>query len=236
MELRSLEGFPLERAINLLEQKFCCAEPPPLGVDLYGNKLPKIHKVGGLLNSTIIKIEMKIIGQKIELVPAKEADREKIFSWLTQSDLTSSMFLENDHSIPSWEEFCTDYTSDFFNTTGDGKGRNYIILQNNMEIGTIGYDLLDRIKERVVLDIWMKSEKYCGKGYGSEALETLCKHLYKTHNITNFVISPSIKNERAIAAYMKAGFGIIKTLTKEEQEDEFGLAEYAVNVLMMKSL
>jgi len=35
---------------------------------------------------------------------------------------------------------------------------------------------------------------------------------------------------------MKAGFDIIKTLTKEEQEEEFGLAENDVNVLMIKSL
>jgi len=179
---------------------------------------------------------MEIIGQKIELVPAKEADRHKIFTWLTQSDLTSSMFVENDHPIPTWEEFCTDYASDFYNTSGDGKGRNYIILQNNIEIGTIGYDLLDRIKKRVVLDIWMKSEKYCGKGFGSEALEVLCKHLHDTYNITDFVISPSLNNRRAIAAYIKAGFETIKTLTKEEQEKEFGIAEYSINVLMIKRL
>ncbi|MBU2511964.1 GNAT family N-acetyltransferase [bacterium] len=182
---------------------------------------------------------MKIIGKKIELVPAKEADREKIFSWLTQSDLTSSMLGEPnypDHPIPSWEEFCTDYTSDFFSTSGDGKGRNYIILLNDMEIGTIGYDLLDKIKNRVVLDIWMKSEEYCGKGYGSESLDTLCKYINKTYNITNFVISPSTNNKRAIAAYMKTGFEIIKTLTKEEQEKEFGIAEYNENILMIKSL
>ena len=122
---------------------------------------------------------MKIIGKKIDLVPAKETDRVKIFSWLTQSDLTSSMLGEPnypDHPIPSWEKFCADYTLDFFNTSGDGKGRNYIILLNDIEVGTIGYDLLDKTKESVVLDIWMKSEKYCGKGYGSEALETLCNY------------------------------------------------------------
>jgi len=35
---------------------------------------------------------------------------------------------------------------------------------------------------------------------------------------------------------MKAGFEIIKTLTKEEQEKEFGISEYAENVLMIKNL
>ncbi len=178
-----------------------------------------------------------LIGKNIELVPATEADREKIYSWLTQSDLTASMLGEPnypDHPIPTLEEFCTDYTSNFFNVAGDGKGRNFIIVLNGVEIGTIGYDLLDKIKNRVVLDIWMKSEKYCGKGYGSEALETMSEYLHKTYSITNFVISPSVNNKRAIAAYKKAGFKIIKTLTKEEQINEFGLSEYTLNVMMIK--
>ena len=75
---------------------------------------------------------MKLIGKNVVLIPAKEADRKKIFTWLTQSDVTSSMFglpYYPDHPIPTWEEFRLDYTSDFFNTSGEGKGRkmeNYI--------------------------------------------------------------------------------------------------------------
>ena len=180
----------------------------------------------------------KITGEKIELLPAQMADRKKIFSWLTQSDLTPSMMGPPDypeHAVPSWEEFCNDYTLSFFNTSGDGKGRNYIIRFNNEEIGTVGYDLLDKNKNSVVLDIWMKAEKYCGHGYGSDALAALCQFIHQTYGITRFIISPSTKNKRAIAAYKKAGFEVIKTLSREEQEQEFGLAEYTENVLMIKS-
>jgi diamine N-acetyltransferase len=77
---------------------------------------------------------MKLIGKNIVLVPAKETDRRKIFAWLAQSDLTSSMFGEPnypDHPIPSWEEFCKDYTLDFFSRSGDGKGRCYIVFHND---------------------------------------------------------------------------------------------------------
>lgn len=182
---------------------------------------------------------MKLIGKNVVLIPAKEADRKKIFTWLTQSDVTSSMFglpYYPDHPIPTWEEFRLDYTSDFFNTSGEGKGRCYIILFNDLEIGTIGYDLLDKTKKSVVLDIWMKSEKYCGKGYGSESLELLCRYIFETYNVTSFIISPSINNKRAISAYEKAGFKTIKNLNREEQEKEFGLSEYTVNVLMIKNL
>ena len=182
---------------------------------------------------------MKITGNKIELKHAQESDRQKIYIWLTQSDLTSSIMGSQDYpdnAMPTWDEFCDDYPLSFFNASGDGKGRNYIIVINDEKIGTIGYDLLDKQKDRVVLDIWMRSEKYCGHGYGSDALNTLCNYIHKNHGITNFIISPSARNKRAIAAYKKAGFEFIKTLNKEEQKKEFGQAEYDDNILMIKRL
>jgi len=182
---------------------------------------------------------MKIYGDTIELRPAQESDRKKIYNWLTQSNITSFMMGPPeypDHPIPSWEEFCKDYTLSFFNASGDGKGRNYIIVVNNEEIGTIGYDLLDKNKNRAVLDIWMSDEKYCGHGYGSNALDTLCKYIHKTYGITNFIISPSARNKRAIAAYKKAGFKYVRIINKEEQEKEFGKSEFADNIIMIKTL
>lgn len=156
---------------------------------------------------------------------------------VTQSDLTSSMFgMPNypDHSIPTWEEFCEDYIPHFFNSSGDGKGRNFIIIAGDKDIGTIGYDLLDKKKDRVVLDIWLRAEIYCGLGYGSDALNILCDCLHKTYGITNCIISSSARNKRAIAAYQKCGFEYVSTMSREEQEKEFGQSEYDDNILMIK--
>lgn len=182
---------------------------------------------------------MIISGEKIKLRSAQESDRKNCYLWLAHSDLTSSMLgMPNypDHSIPTWEEFCEDYIPQFFNSSGDGKGRNFIIIANNEDIGTIGYDLLDKMKDRVVLDIWLRAEKYCGLGYGSDALNILCDYLHKTYGIINFIISPSARNKRAIAAYKKCGFEYVSTLSREEQEKEFGQSEYDDNILMRKKI
>ncbi|MGC9365644.1 MAG: GNAT family N-acetyltransferase [bacterium] len=182
---------------------------------------------------------MIIKGNKIELKSAKESDGEKIYTWLTQSNLTPPMMgLPNypDHPIPSWEEFCKDYTFSFFNISGDGKGRNYIIVVDSEEIGTIGYDLLDKQNGRVIMDLWIRSEKYYGHSYGSDALNTLCNYIHKNYGIKNFIISPSSRNKRAIAAYKKAEFRYIKFLNKEEQKKEFKLSEYDDIILMIKKL
>lgn len=182
---------------------------------------------------------MTIIGNKIVLRPAREDEREKVFRWLAQSDLTSTMLgppTFPDHPIPSWEEFCDSYPLSFFNSEGDGSGRNYIIMTGNEEAGIIGYDLLDKEKNQVWFDIWMSSSNYCGHGYGSDALVTLCNHIHKNYSITSFHISPSARNERAVAAYKKAGFEYIKIMNREEQITEFGEAEYDDNVLMVKKI
>lgn len=178
-------------------------------------------------------------GKKVILRPARKSDRKNIYLWLTQSDLTPSMMGPPDypdHPIPTWKEFCRDYRPSFFDASGDGQGRNYIILARDEEIGTIGYDLLDRRKNHVVLDVWLRAEKYCGLGYGSDSLIVLCEHLHKTYGINNFIISPSAKNKRAIAAYRKSGFKFISRIGKKEQIKEFGISEYDDNILMKKTL
>lgn len=182
---------------------------------------------------------MEILGNKIKLIPAQETDREKIYNWLCKSDLTPSIMGPTkypEYPIPTWEEFCNEYPLSFFNASGDGIGRVFIIIANHNEVGTIGYDLLDKDRNRVVLDIWMKAEQYCGHGYGSDALNALSVYIHKNYGITDFLISPSERNKRAVAAYKKAGFQYVKAMDKKEQEKEFGLSEYNDNILMIKRL
>jgi len=180
---------------------------------------------------------MKITGKTVELVPAREADREKIYLWLCRSDLTPSVMgppLYPDHPIPGYDTFCAEYPSSFFDASGDETGRVFMITRDGEAIGTIGYDLLDKVQDRVVLDLWMRAERDCGHGHGSDALNALCTHIHETYGITRFILSPSARNRRAIAAYRKAGFEIEKALTRDDQEREFGAVEYDDNVLMVK--
>lgn len=154
-----------------------------------------------------MRINYKIVSLRV----ARLTDRRKVFLWLTRSDVTPSMMGEPrypDHPLPSWDEFQQDYTEAFFDEHGDEKGRNYIILLGETEVGTIGYDNLDREKRSVDLDIWMKEEKYCGHGYGSDALNGLVDYLHEQYGITTFCVDPSARNVRAIRAYKKAGFRI----------------------------
>jgi diamine N-acetyltransferase len=183
---------------------------------------------------------MEIIGSKIKLRPAVLADRKKIYSWLVRSDLTSSVMGEPnypDAPLPTLKEFCRDYNNSYFNPSGARAGRNFIIIAGKVEVGTVGYDLFDEDKSRVILDIWLRAKKYCGKGYGSDALMTICEYLNEKYKIRNFYISPSSRNKRAVAAYLKAGFKFTK-MQRNAAKKEFGvdICEYDDNIIMRKIL
>ena len=139
----------------------------------------------------------------------------------------------HDHPIPTWEEFKNDYRDTFFNDTGNGKGRNFIIIVDGTEIGTIGYDGVDKEKSITELDIWLKASKYCGQGYGPDALNALTNYLHKEFGIENFIIRPSARNIRAVRAYCKAGFKKMH-LSQEEQIKQFGRGDVADTITLVK--
>ena len=162
--------------------------------------------------------QVVIRGNLTQLRSARLSDRRKIFEWLTASDITPSMIGPPnypDHPIPSWDEFKRDYRESFFTEDKGSKGKNYIILVNDIEVGTIGYDHLDLNNSRVDLDIWMRAEKFCGCGYGPDAINSLIEYLRNTFGVIEFSVDPSRRNIRAIKAYIKSGFEEVKTSTAD---------------------
>lgn len=159
---------------------------------------------------------------QVSLREADIADRPKLFQWLTQSDITPSIMGEPtypDHPIPTWEDFQREYSESYFQASGNEKGRNFIILLGGTEIGTIGYDNLDRRASQVDIDIWMKEERYCGHGFGTEALRCLVEKLHSKYGIRTFRLDPSARNKRAIRAYEKAGFRIEDNIVWNRRPD-----------------
>jgi diamine N-acetyltransferase len=112
-----------------------------------------------------------------------------------------------DHPIPTWEEFCQDFRLHYFNDLKPEDGRCFIIVVDGIDIGAICYNALRSISTDI--DIWLRSEADCGKGIGSDAIKTLTDYLNTEFGIKRITISPSARNQRAIAAYQKSGFQLI---------------------------
>jgi RimJ/RimL family protein N-acetyltransferase len=151
----------------------------------------------------------KITGKIVILRPATAADRQPIFDWLTNSDLTKYMMGPPnypDHPIPTWEEFVNDYKDYFFDSSKPLLGRCFVIEVNSEIVGQINHDKIYHSDNSSELDIWLKSSKYINKGYGTDAILALCDFLIKEFDCKRFIIAPSRRNTAAIRSYQKAGF------------------------------
>ena len=164
-----------------------------------------------------------IPGTLTTLTPATLPDRPNIYNWCFRSE-TSKYHSGADFSngpIPTFEEFCEDYEDYYFTGSEIAKGRGFIIMFGEEAVGFISYCSFHLKPFKSELDIWLNSEKYLGKGFGTDAIISLGDYLNKELGIKELIMRPSNKNINAIKSYKKAGF--------EEYDippSEYLLAEY----------
>ena len=116
-------------------------------------------------------------------------------------------------------------------------GRCFVILVNDEPVGQVYYNDIEEHehRKRTELDIWMRSEQYCGQGFGSDALLTLCEYLVRQFGVQEFMVQPSARNRRAIRAYEKIGF-VKLPLTVKEARAQWGPNDYFDSVYMVKAV
>ncbi len=140
-----------------------------------------------------------------------------------------------DLPIPTWEEFCADYLPHYFDDSEPFSGRCFIIVAEGQDVGVVCHNAIDKQRRLTELDIWLRSEADCGKGYGPSALRLLCEHLHETYQVAEFIVRPSRRNHRAIAAYQEAGFELLP-LTGDEQRMQFGEGDCEDGVVLLKRI
>ena len=155
---------------------------------------------------------MILKGNAVILRPMTVEEIPLFFKWATQSDATPYWYgeLQGD-KIPSYEEFLKDWKSHYFDGSAPEKGRCFMILVDNEAIGQVNYNEVDRGDNSVELDIIIADDRHKNKGHGSDALQTLTRYLFREMDVQKCWIDVIQKNPRALKAYKKAGFKIIKT-------------------------
>lgn len=178
-----------------------------------------------------------IKGAKIELIPATLDDRRKVYEWCFLSETTKSHSGSPEYTeipIPIYEEFCDEYYEEYYFTGDRPKdGRGFLILHDGEPIGLISYCAFHLKPSIAELDIWMRSESNCGKGFGTDALIARGDFLNKTMGFCMLIIAPSSKNVRAVKSYEKAGFkksGIARRdFLLDEYVSLYGDGDYGIN-------
>ena len=178
-----------------------------------------------------------IQGKVIRLLPATLDDRRNVYDWCFQSETTKCHSGAPDypeHPIPTYEEFYSSdnsgYNEYFFTGAKPQDGRGFLIVNEVEAVGFVSYCAFHLKPSIAELDIWLKSEACCGKGYGVDALQSLGEYLHNALGIRELIIAPSIRNRRAVRAYEKAGFArtnrAMREFLTEEFAEVFGCGDY----------
>ncbi len=182
-------------------------------------------------------LSLKIKGRKVQLRLAIMSDREVLYQWKYHSDTSHNMSgppLYPEKPIKTWEEFKASWSPFYYQMPHTSRGHVLMIEFQSETIGAIAYHRPDS-KNRSKIDIWLRSEKDCGKGLGSDALNALCCYLYREFGILFFWLQPSARNPRAIHVYQKIGFKKLP-LSSEEAKTEFGHQDYHDSVYLLRDM
>jgi RimJ/RimL family protein N-acetyltransferase len=146
-------------------------------------------------------------GEKVFLKPTTSEEIPQFYAWATNPDPDIQRYYYGGNP-PTFEEFLADYEPHFFDGSQPYKGRCYTILADGKRpIGVVSYNDFDTERKRVTFDIIIGNREDCGRGYGSDALRTLVRHLFETFpTLETAIIAAHRQNARAIRAYKKAGF------------------------------
>ncbi|WP_326931924.1 GNAT family protein [Enterococcus avium] len=178
-----------------------------------------------------------IKGNKTILKAATLADRHRVYEWCFQSETTKSHSGPPDYpekKIATFQEFYEDYYEEYyFNGTRPEKVQGFIIMNDQEAVGFISYSAFHLKPHSAELDIWMKDEANCGKGFGNDAILALSNYLNQQLAIDLLILAPSNKNIRAIKSYEKSGFKrtnkMMSDFLSKDYQSLYGAGDYGVS-------
>lgn len=156
---------------------------------------------------------MQIKGEQVVLEPITEKDKQGFFYIATKSDGAKLWYDNKRREKRTAKAFFADWHAGYFNIRKPFLGQCFWICVGNEQVGVVAYNTIDACNKKTEVDIIIGDKKYMGKGYGPDALHTLCSYIFSHLDVNKIWIEARANNLRAIAAYKKAGFkqeGILK--------------------------
>lgn len=151
---------------------------------------------------------MEIRGQRITLRPITMDDLDVCTRWAADPEVMRHVIQETKTADEEkeWLE----------NALQDKDHKVLIICDENMKpIGTCGIHFIAtdpslRNEEGLSIGIMIGEKSAWGKGYGPEVMTVLSEHVYKEYGTNRVWLTVDTVHTRAIQAYKKAGFIIVR--------------------------
>ena len=82
-------------------------------------------------------------------------------------------------------------------------------------IGNCMYYDIDNVRRQTELGILIGDRDYWNKGYGTDAVDTICKYIFESTDFKRIYLHTLIWNKRAQKSFAKSGFEEVREVTKE---------------------
>jgi diamine N-acetyltransferase len=88
----------------------------------------------------------------------------------------------------------------------------YLSIDNHQDrlVGFLSLYKIDRLAKTAWMGIFLGYE-FTDKGYGTDAILTLCKHFFEEQKSEQMFLDVASHNKRAIRCYLKCGFKFVRT-------------------------
>lgn len=104
--------------------------------------------------------------------------------------------------------------------TDEDEGVGLVIEVDGALIGFVQYfEEADPDYRHASIDIVLHPD-WCNRGLGTDAVRTLCRHLFEQEGHHRVTIDPAVSNLRAIACYRKVGFRDVGVMRRYERAND----------------
>jgi len=154
-------------------------------------------------------------GKKTLLRSLEKDDLRRSLAWLTDPII-------NKYLSQNFKDLTEDQEEKWFNYVQDSEQDIvFAILQKDtgLHIGNCGLNRIDHQNGTCELGIVIGKKDYWNRGFGSDAVDTLVKFALYDLNIPSVRLNVYNYNHRAIKAYKKCGFKLLKILKRDHLYD-----------------
>lgn len=146
---------------------------------------------------------IRIRGRKVVLREKCLEDVGADYAWRTDEELAR---LDATQPLElSYEEFAT-YAKDELNYITNTSKRLAIETMDGLHIGNCMFYDIDKRRGQAELGIMIGDRDYWGKGFGSDAVDTMLTHIFTTTQLNRIYIHTLNWNKRARCSFAKSGF------------------------------
>jgi len=154
-------------------------------------------------------------GKKVTLKPFTREMYSKYYQWCLDDEVMYYAFGEPYmYSVIPEEAFMQGYDSGVLGSKSNEGGMLGILTETDELIGEIDYREVDLLRGTAVLGIMIGEKQFWGKGYGTDAVRTMCHFLFQRFGLRRIQLDTWYGHERAVQAYTKVGFQIEGRLRK----------------------